>query len=209
MDGDGGAVPYVVVAPDGLEQLFLGKDHVGVLGQKFQQRELPVGHFDLPAVLHHLPALGQNPDAPQVDDLLLRLSPSGEAGIPAEVGLHPGHQLRRVEGLGDVVVRPQTQAPNLVRRLGAGGDHQNGHVDPVPDQAAHIAAIAPREHQIQQNQAVAPVQRLGDRLLAVVRHGHLIALQLQVVPLQHGNFGIVLRDQNFSHALPPLSAAEW
>ena len=199
MDGDGGAVPHILAAPDGLEQLLLGKDGIGVLGQKFQQGKFPVGHLDLPAVLHHLPALGQNLHVAQADDLRLPLSPAGEPGIPAEVGLDPGGELRRVKWLGDVVVRPQAQPTNLVHRLGAGGDHKDGHIDPVPNQAADVVAIASREHQVQQDQAKIPVQRLGHRLLAVVYNGDLKALYLQVVPLQHGDLRVVLGDQDLGH----------
>ncbi len=208
MDGDGGAVPHILAAPDGLEQLLLGEYGVGVLRQKFQQGKFPVRHFKLPAVLHHLPTLGQNLHIAQADDLRLPLSPAGEPGIPAEVGLDPGGELRRVKWLGDVVIRSQAQPTNLVHRLGAGSDHKDGHIDPVPNQAADVVAIASREHQVQQDQAKIPVQRLGDGQLSVVHDGDLKALYLQVVPLQHGNLRVVLRDQDFGHICTSLEKLE-
>ena len=101
VDGDSGAVPHIVIAPDLLEELLFGKDDIGVLGQELQEGELPVGTSSAPARLAHLPAPGKDPHVPYGDDLLGRapLSSTGEAGVAAQVGLHPGHQLGRVEGL--------------------------------------------------------------------------------------------------------------
>ena len=135
------------------------------------------------------------------DGVLLRLSApaAGETGVPAQVGFHPGHQLSRIEGLGDIVVGAQSQPPDLIHRVGAGGDHQDGHIDPVPYPPADVVAVAARQHQVQEQQVVSAPKSLLSRRLAVGDHRGLEALDLQVVPFQHGNLAVILDDQNFAH----------
>ena len=123
VDGDGGAVPHIVIAPDALEQLLLGKDNVGVFRQELQQLKLPVGHLDLPIPFEHLPALGEDAQIAHLDHSIVLAPAAGQPLIPEQMGLHPGHQLRRVKGFSDVVIRPQAKTPDFVHRLGAGGDH--------------------------------------------------------------------------------------
>ena len=123
MDGDSGAVSHIVIAPDGLKQALFGEYDVGVFRQKLQQGELTVGHLDLLVPFKDLPALGEDAQVPHLDGAVVLSAAAGEALIPAQVGLDPCHQLRRVEGFSDVVVRPQAQPPDFVHRLGAGGDH--------------------------------------------------------------------------------------
>ena len=116
MDGDGGAVPHIVIAPDGLEEVLLGEDDVGILRQEFEEHKLPIGHFELAAGLVDLQAAGEDLEVPYSECVIVRLfrGSAGETGIAVEMGLHPGYQLGGVEGLCDVVVRPQAQPPDLV-----------------------------------------------------------------------------------------------
>ena len=84
--------------------------------------------------------------------LLRRLTVLDRHGHPADVGLYPGQQLPHGEGLGDIVVRPQLQAQDLVGLLLPGGEHQNGNGRArFPDFAADVKAIHSRQHQVQEN----------------------------------------------------------
>ena len=88
--------------------------------------------------------------------MLLRLSPRLAAlvvpGVPPELGLDPGHQLQRIEGLGEVVVRPQGQPHDLVHVLHPGSEHQDGEQVRLPDLLAQSEAVHIREHHIQDGQ---------------------------------------------------------
>ena len=88
-----------------------------MLRQILEQRKFPVGHFNLLAVFHHPPALGENLQTAQLNYLRFCRPSTGEAGVAAEMGLDPGYQFRRIEGLGDVVVRSQAQPPNFIHRF--------------------------------------------------------------------------------------------
>ena len=153
------------------------------------------------AGLVDLPAAGKDLEVSHGESVILRLFPgaAGETGVAVEVGLHPGDQLGGVERLCDVVVRPQTQPTDLVHRVGAGGDHEDGYIYLVPDAPAHVIAVAARKHQVQQDQVKGPGEGGGYRSLVVGDGLGLEPLDLQIVLLQHGDLQIVFHDQNVRH----------
>ena len=73
-------------------------------------------------------------------------------GVPPQLGLHPGRQLQRVEGLCDVVVRPQGQTGDLVHILYPGGEHDDGKQVVLPDPLAQGKAVHVGEHDVQDSQ---------------------------------------------------------
>ena len=94
----------------------------------------------------------------------------------------PAHQLAQGEGLGDVVVRAQLEADDLVELVAAGGQEQDRRLGADRAQAAEdLEAVDAREADVEHDQ----VGRLGrgelQPLLARARDGHLVALLLEGV----------------------------
>jgi hypothetical protein len=68
---------------------------------------------------------------------------------PAQHGLHAGHELARLEGLGHVVVGAQLQPDHAVHHLAAGGEHDQGDVAGAADGAAQLEAVHLGQHDVE------------------------------------------------------------
>ena len=69
--------------------------------------------------------------------------------IAADMGLDPGYQFAGAEGLADVIVSSQSQAPDLVDIFPFGRHHENGHILLRPYFPADLKAVHARQHDIQ------------------------------------------------------------
>src|SRR4051812_4789575 len=70
--------------------------------------------------------------------------------------LEPGHELDRLERLGQVVVRTKLQADDFVDDLPPRRQHQDRRRYPtLPDRAAHVEAVHQRQHDIEHDEVVA------------------------------------------------------
>jgi hypothetical protein len=104
VDVDGAVRAAVRLPPHLRQQLALGDDRPGPLGQGQQQVELLAGQVDRPAVQDHRPRLGVE-DETADDDL-----PVGRCrGTAAQHRSHPGVQLLGADRLDHVVVRTGIQ----------------------------------------------------------------------------------------------------
>ena len=86
-------------------------------------------------------------------------------GSPAEHGLHPGDHYPGAERLGDVVVGAQIQAPDDVRLLTFGGQHDDGNrLGPRVrlESLANGQPVHARQHQIQDHK----IRGIGDSTAA-------------------------------------------
>ena len=162
------------------------------------QFHLPIPHID-PAGLGVQTDLSHQQFGPGL------LHPAGQLPVAGQVSVHPGHQYAGREGLFDVVVRAQSQTANLVDVLPAGGDHQDGDVGTLPELAADGKAVHPWKHQVQQDQVECPAAATGKAGGPICGDLHLIAVQLQVIPLNGGDVPIILHNQDLWHgvSLPP------
>ena len=102
-----------------------------------------------------------------------------QAGVPAKLAAYTGRQLLHAEGLGDVVVRPHAQAQHLVALLALGGQHDHRQVAPLPDAQHGGQPVQPGHHHVHEDQPQVGVQRLVQRLHAVVGPKDPPALLLQ------------------------------
>jgi hypothetical protein len=141
-------------------------------------------------------ACGERPeveaDAP--DHELLR---RGRALRPAQQGAGASQQLRHGEGLREVVVGAQLEAPDPVGDVAAGGQQQDRQSLPrVPQLTDHVEAGAARQHHVQDQQ----VRRLApDRpghLDPAAQHLHGGALLAQVVRDGPGKTRLVLHEEH-------------
>src|SRR5262249_22715876 len=78
-------------------------------------------------------------------------------------------ELTNRERLGDVVVRAQFEAENLVELLAAGGQHDDRHVAAGAEAAADLEPVDLRQHQVEHNEVDLPVAKELEGLLAVAR----------------------------------------
>jgi len=118
------------------------------------------------------------------------------------------HQFRSLERLRDIVVRPNPQPVNLVRGLSAGRQKQERCGYPsLPDIAAHIQAIAIRQHKVKNDQVIRIVGCPGETLIPSVYGYHMVSLAMQAVAQSGAQSLLVLYDQDalsFSvHDTPP------
>ena len=157
----GGAEPVGV--PDVVEQV-LARDHpAGVAHQPLEQVVLAPGQVELGAVQGDLAPVGHDLEAAEAH----RLQPLGVALGAAQHGADAGDHLGRAERLDHVVVGAQLEAHDAVELAAAGGEHDHGHVVLALQLAAHVAAVAVGQVQVQQHQVgldpVGQLQRLGGR----------------------------------------------
>ena len=79
------------------------------------------------------------------------------AVAPPQQQAHAGQQLRRLKGLGQVIVRPLVQAPHPVAQLAPGGEHQHRQAAAgAPQPLQQGKAVQPRQHHVQHQQIVDP-----------------------------------------------------
>ena len=195
MDVHGPALPQKVGAPGLGQELLPGQAHVSVFDEDAQESEL------LGRQVHPLPLLQDLVGVPADDEIvdpILRLRPVG----PPEDRLDPGQELRHLEGLHDVVVRAQAEAPDLVGGGAPGGEKDGGH---VPDLFKDTKALHVRQHHVQEHQVEPLLPGGADGLPAREGGGALMAhhLQIQLQQIVDGLF--VLYDQNLRHI--PLSVS--
>ena len=120
----------------------------------------------------------------------------GEVAVgPPEQRLDPAQQLAQPERLGQVVVRAELQADDLVDLLVAGGEHQHrrlraGRAQPAQD----LEAVHARQPDVEQDRGPAPISgRDLEALLAGAGEGDLVALLLQGV-LDPARDGVLVFD---------------
>ena len=168
-------------------------------GQKRQQLILPLGQVNGLPRPEHLVAVRVDGQVPCHGHGAVRRrgSGGGRHGRAADVRLHPGNDLPHGKGLGDIVVRPDFQTPDLVVLLLPGGEEEDGHAVPLPAQGlAHVEADHLRQHDVQQNQVRFFLPGFSKALLAVIGLQRPVALPLQVEAQNVHNVLLVLYDQN-------------
>ena len=139
----------------------------------------------------------------EVDDDVAELhAPRIAAGErrPPEERLDPCHQLGGREGLPDVVVRAKLQAEDEIVFAAASGQHQ--HRQPgrhLAQRAAHVVAIALRQHHVEQHEVRRARQSRLVARFAVAGEDDLVAARLEVVLQAARHVGLVFDDENPRH----------
>ena len=124
----------------------------------------------------------------------------------AQDGVHAGEQLAIGVGLGDVVVRTDLQADDLVDLGVLGGEHDDGDPGGAPNAATHLGSRQTREHEVEQHEVdrIGPVRPAG-RLEALNGRDAVLGLHdLEAVSAQTEGERIaivllVLDEQNAGH----------
>ena len=137
--------------------------------------------------------------------LSVRSPTSSEAAAagrpPAQQRPDPRQQLAALEGLHQVVVGAAVEAVDPVLGLGAGGQHQDRHVAVGAQPAADLDAVEARQAEVEDDEVGDEPGGGVERVDAVRRGAHLVALVAQRAAQDVGDLGVVL-DQE--HAAPGL-----
>src|SRR5690606_40503928 len=98
-----------------------------------------------------------------------------------EKGADPGHELARAEGLGDIIVRAELEADDLVDLAGLRGEHKNGQVHLAAQVAADLKPVHCWGHEVQVHECRAFAARQGQRPFAVTRRADALPRSLTPV----------------------------
>ena len=98
----------------------------------------------------------------------------------AQKGAYASNQFARAEGLDKIVVCTQFEADNAVFHFTFGGEHDDGRVGVVADNAAYTLTGNTREHQVEYNQIEVMLGKLFQSLLAVTHGSYPIALAFEI-----------------------------
>ena len=173
----------VLIVPDTVLNLLPGEHLFLVAQQVLQDGELLGQQGDL------LPAPGDPPLGCVQGQVAGGEQVGALAGVLAGHGPDAGQQLVKVEGLDQVVVRPQVQALHPVRHAVPGGEEENRGVHPLLPQFPHQGiAVLLGHHHVQEDAIVLRPQQVELGILPVMAaiHGiagffeHLLEQQVQV-----------------------------
>ena len=111
-------------------------------------------------------------------------------------GPHPGHQLRRREGLDNIVGRARIERPDDRFVPAVGGDEDDGQVCQLRNLLHQRDAIRPGEEQVQQDQSGLVHCEEAGHLLRVPGHDRGVAGPAQLVPQVPKHLGVVVDHQD-------------
>ena len=150
-------------------------------GEERQKLILALCEVDGHAVFAHLKAVGVDGDAAAGAHGVVLRRGSGEHRCAADVRFDAREQLAHGKGLGDVVVRADLKAQDLVLLLFARGQDDDGHVVALGAQrAADVKAHHFGHHHVEKNEVGLFLARHGEARLAVVGLERVIARTLEV-----------------------------
>ena len=133
----------VCIAPNLGQQLAAREDPSRITGQGQQQIVFARGQPQRVATTRDL--VPGRVDHQIIEDqgcqLFRRSRPGCARAGPAQHSFDSRHQLPRTEGLGQVIVRPDRQADDLINLLGPRGQHQHIGVRESAQPAAHLDAV--------------------------------------------------------------------
>ena len=101
-------------------------------------------------------------------------------GKAAQLGFHPGDELQRPEGFGDIIIRAQRQSGDFVDLFIPGGQHDDGKVVGLPDFLTDGKAADIRKHHIQDGQIRSLLLQKGQDLRSVVKFVYLVGFVFQI-----------------------------
>src|SRR5207247_8909650 len=191
----------LLVAPHRFEEP-VARDHfAAMLDEIAQEVELLASEPHLPARAEGLAAAQAN--AHVAEGELLELLP--RAGTPQHRA-NPRQELAQAEGLGHVVIGAQLQSLDAIGFLAAGGQHDDGNVEPLGAQlAADVPAAHARHHDVEKEQVRRLRQREGEAAPAIAGGARLIALEAKVVLEAPGHAGLGAHDQDARHVTVPFT----
>ena len=188
------------VLPHEAVYLRRGKHPSGVFHQQLEdivfrrrQRDLLAAERDALGGVVQLDAV----DAHILAVMLLR----GGPGRAPQLRLDAGEQLERVERLCHIVVRPDGQPEYLIRVLAFRRQQDHRHAALLAQLHRRAETVQPRHHHIHQHKIHAPALQQLQRLRAVFRLEHAVALAGQINAQRAPDVPVVVADQDRIHTI--------
>ena len=119
--------------------------------------------------------------------------------VPADLGLHPGHEFQRVEGLRDVVVRPEAEPRDLVGVLGLRREQDDRDVVGLPDLQHGGEAVHAGHHDVEHHAVHLVLFQQSESLDAVHRRQDLVPFLGEVDANGVEDRSVVVANQNRVH----------
>ena len=119
--------------------------------------------------------------------------------VAAQHGPQARREDARAERLGDVVVGAELETRDDVGLVALGGEHDDGDMPGRglrPEPPAHLEAVDPGEHQVEDDEIGQTGARRRDRFLPAGDAGHGEALLLEVVLDQFQDVALVVHDED-------------
>ena len=176
---DSSGLAIELIAPDAVEQEVAGQHLAAADDEQLEQLELLERQRQLLAVAEGLVVAHVDRESANVQDALILVLRCGAA----QKRLHAGNQLAHGEGLGDVIVRAQLEAENLVHFVALGGQHDDRNIRGgglALQSSAHFHTVDTRQHDVQENQRRALVRADDQRVLARRRRHNAVSGSFQV-----------------------------
>ena len=101
-------------------------------------------------------------------------------GISAYLRLHPCNQLQRVEGLRNVIVRPQRKPRDLIHVFRLSRQHNNRKCVFLADDLQKLKTVDIRKHDIQDRQIDLLAPYAAKRILTCIELEHAVLIVLQI-----------------------------
>ena len=109
----------------------------------------------------------------------------------------------QLERLGEVIVGAGLEPAQHVVGAAAGGEHQDRHVLPGgPQLRGRLETVLAGQHDVEDDdvERLVAFEQQGQRLLAVVGHGDVMAFGLEVEAQAVGDVRLVVHDEDAAHA---------
>jgi hypothetical protein len=129
------------------------------------------------------------------------------AGAAAQHRVHAQHQLAGAEGLGDVVVGTGLETEHAVLLGAERGEQDDRHVTGKTQAAAHLEAVHPGHHHVEDQQVGAPACVLGERGGTVAGLSDVVARGEEVGHDHLADGDVVVDDQHARHVRRPPDAS--
>ena len=180
--------------PDPFEQHRLRHDPVGIAHQLLEHQHLARLEIDRNSAARHAPP-------PQIQleiaDPQHGFGGHGGGGGATDQHVEPGAQLRKGEGLDEIVVGAALQPLDPLRDLGHRGEEQDRRRDPAgPDHPEDRQAVDPRQHPIEYDRVELLLRRMEQRIRAVRDDSDVHPGFRQSLGEVIGGFAVVFGDQD-------------
>ena len=117
---------------------------------------------------------------------------------PAKHGPHSGHELARVEGLGEIVVGAELEPDHFVHVFALGRQHDDGQARQIgsgADPSADLEAVHAREHEVEEDELGPALGERGETPGAVRGHRHVDIVLAEIFRHEGAQAGVVVDEQ--------------
>ena len=112
----------------------------------------------------------------------------------AKLGLDPSHDLQRVEGLGDIVVRADGKAHDLVGVRDLCRQHNDGKIIAFPDFLADMETVDIGKHDVENRKIRQRFLKAGQGICPIIKFVNRVAVVFQINIEKVGDLFFVIDD---------------